>query len=118
MTEEELKNIKAPDQAAVTQKRKRLNTALFSIVGNIIFLGTAVGVTILIMLYVLARFTYQIQNIESDILRQIVSLWIPVIVGLACGFGLQHGLTFLIIHAFKLQDKLEDSFVAHYQKKK
>lgn len=116
MTEEELKNIKAPDEVEIDAKRKRFNTAMFSIVGNIVFLATSFGIACIFIFLFSKSFANQLTSMNYYI-QQLVALWIPVAIGLACGFAIQHGLTFLIIHGFKLRDKLEESFVSHYVKK-
>lgn len=116
MTEEEYKNIEAPSKAEITQRQRKINTGIFSVVGNIIFLGTSFGIACVFIFLFSKTFSNQLTSMNYY-MQQLIALWIPVAIGLACGFGIQHGLTWLIIHGFKLQDKLEESFVAHYKKK-
>lgn len=115
MTEEEFRNIAAPSLEEKASKKSRFTTAMFSIVGNIFFLAVSFGVACGLIFLFKVKFFPQVTNYY---LSQLVHLWIPVLLGLAVGFCFQHGLTYLIIKLFKMEDKLDEGFMSHYQKKK
>lgn len=117
MTEEEYKNIQAPSKEQISEKRKKANSAILSVIGNILNLAFAFMIACILIFLTVKVFAGPLSGIQSDFLRRLISLWIPVIIGIAGGFFIQHGLIWIIIRVFKLEDKLEDSFLSHYRKK-
>lgn len=114
MTEEELKKINAPDKTQISPKKRKINTSVFTVVMTILNLVYTVCLVFLIMLGCLwAINEYKIGMSSEDAIATTskIVLWVSVIGGIVLGFFLSKLLNRLFIKLFKLEDKLEKSYV-------
>lgn len=117
MDEQKLKDIKAPEEnGELSPKRKRINTYIFTVISSIFNL--AITIAIVFGLILLISWTVHQMNPEmtqeafSKLVKPI--MWGSVAIGIASSFALQNLLVKLVIKGFKLQDKLDHSFVVRY----
>lgn len=119
MDEQKLKDIKAPEKGVITEKQRRINTYIFTVVGSIFNLAITVVIVFALLLggiYFTNRFFPTTEaNFET---RKNIILWGSVVIGIISSFLIQQGLTKLIIKLFHLEQKLQDSFVERYCGKK
>nr|WP_318681584.1 hypothetical protein [uncultured Treponema sp.] len=114
MTEEELKGINAPDKTQISPKKRKINTSVFTVVMTILNLVYTVCLVFLIMLgclWVVNEYKIGMSSEDAIATTSNIVLWVSVISGIVLGFFLSKLLNRLFIKLFKLEDKLEKSYV-------
>lgn len=120
MNEKQLKDIEAPSQEEISKKKRRINTAVFSVLSCIFNLVC----TVVIVFALILGFSYGLHRMMPSITQEEFSkyikpiMWGSVIIGIVCGYVLQGLLVKAIILGFKMQNKLEENFVNRYCKNK
>ncbi|MCQ2611784.1 MAG: hypothetical protein MJ169_08550 [Treponema sp.] len=113
MTEEELKNIDAPEKdAPVSKNRKNVNTIIFTIISGIFNLAITIGLCfglIFLVVYICNRHFFQVGDANIKFI-----LWPCVIAGIALGYFINFMLCRLVIKLFKMEDKLDRDFALKY----
>lgn len=116
MEEKDFSNIEAPKKGEITPKRKRVYTGIFTMINCIFNLVFAVAFTFILILFLSWLIHAMNANITQEEFSKYVKpiMWGSVIAAVAGTFALQKLITRAIIKGFKMQNKLEASFVERY----
>lgn len=116
MTEEELKNIGAPDKKAMTPKKQKINTYIFVGISSILNLVITIVLVFAFLLLSVFIFRSMTPDMSAESFGKVLTpiRIVAVVAGIWVSFIIQKCLTKAVIKGFKMQDKLQPDFVARY----
>ena len=117
MDEQKLKDIKAPEKInGITDKRRQINTYIFTGVSSICNLFFMVALVFLFIVLFTKIFGYFNSTSTQDEFAKYTNtiMWLGVISGISLSLFLQKFIIRTVIKVFKLQDKFEKNFVEKY----
>lgn len=114
MNEQDFKNIEAPSKSELTLKQKRTRTYIFTAIASLINLVFTIALVFgLIILFTVIVAQMHLEVAQDSKIGSFI-MWPAVVIGIFASFKLQNLAIKGAIKLFKLQDKLEPTFVDRY----